>query len=63
MEDTLEYQDALKEATHQGVNTGTLYRFNPESLSCDFFGASSLGWYRSGVQNSQLDNEKSFRKL
>lgn len=60
---TQQEKDALGEATHIGVNTDTLYRKNDDSLSADFFGASTLTWHRSGVQNDQLDDEKYFKKL
>jgi len=63
MEDTQQYQDALKEATHKGVNTGTLYRKNDQSLRCDFFGVSSLQWRKSGVDNDTLNDEKYYEVL
>lgn len=53
--DTLQYQEALKEATHKGMRTGTLYRKRDDTTLTDFFATSSLRWVQSMVTIEVLE--------
>lgn len=53
---TLQYQDAIKEATHKGVRTGTLYRKRDDTTLTDFFATSSLCWQQSMVTIEVLED-------
>lgn len=52
---TLQYQEAIKEATHKGVRTGTLYRTRDDTTLTDFFATSSLRWVQSTVTVEVLE--------
>lgn len=54
---------ALQEATQVGRFTGILYRKVTDSLSCDFFGDSTLTWRRGMMYNSTLDDTKYFKDV
>lgn len=62
-EETQEYQDALKEATHKAIGSGTLYRIDPQSSVPEFFGQSTLLWQKAMSFSEILDNDKYYEKL
>ena len=63
---TLQYQEAIKEATDKGLITGTLYRRREDTTLTDFFSTSSLCWKQSTVTVEVLDKgikEKRYVRL
>jgi len=61
--ETLEYNEALKVATHKGIYSETLYRKSEDSLSPDFFGFSSQTWRKANFYNDILEDEKYYEKI
>ncbi len=62
-EDSQQYQDALKEATHVAERSGTLYRVDPQSSVPQFFGQSTHQWHKANSFAEMLDDEKYYIKL
>lgn len=62
-EDSQQYQDALKEATHRAILSKTLYRVDPQSSIPEFFGQSTHQWHKAMSFCEMLDNEKYYEKL